>query len=180
MLSHMSMSPTHWVILVNALAAVGSFSAAAVALWIATKDRKERQRDREADAQAQANLVLVTIKDSGSGGFAAEVTNYSSRPLLDIKFESARYLPKPEARTEFGEQAPRHHPLLDVDSKCQTWFKFYDGDESVLKGSYGELGMWRNDDPAAASPSNVSVTVMWQDAHGQDWELSHPGRPKRV
>lgn len=176
-----NMSATVWGIVVNALAALGSFSAAAVALWIATKDRRERERERAADAQAQANLVQVTVRTGTSGRFIVNVTNHGSLPLLDVRFESASYAPRPTAKAVFPDRAPRLIPVLKVgDDSGNSWFEFLDGDEPVITGSYGALGEWKSDDPAASDPINVSVTVRWQDAYGQSWELSHPGLPNRI
>ena len=46
-------------LIANALVALGTFAAAAAAVWVATGDRRERQRERDAEDDAQAKLVVV-------------------------------------------------------------------------------------------------------------------------
>lgn len=46
-------------LIVNGLAALGAFSAAAAAVWVATGDRRERQRERDAEDVAQAKMLVV-------------------------------------------------------------------------------------------------------------------------
>lgn len=163
------------------LGALGSFTAAFAALWISVSDRHDRKQERDALAQAQANLVVVNVEDASSdGGFSVAVTNHSSWPLLDIKFESASYLPIPNTRVEFSERATRRVRVLDSGGRSTSYFTLFDGDVPVVKGHNDALGTWQSDNKAAAAGSNVSVTIRWQDAHGRDWQLTHPGRPARI
>lgn len=84
-----------WGFVVNALAAIGSISAAVVALWIATSDRTERKKERAAADEAQAKLVLVWtdygVEHSGSEldevEFQLVVLNEGDQPILDIRIE---------------------------------------------------------------------------------------------
>jgi hypothetical protein len=46
-------------LIVNALVAIGTFSAAAAAVWVATSDRRERKEERDAADDARARLVVL-------------------------------------------------------------------------------------------------------------------------
>lgn len=162
------------------LGALGSFTAAGAALWISVSDRGERKREREAEAQAQANLVVVTVSDaSADGTFGVEVANHGDWPLLDVEFEAAHYIPIPSSRVEFGSRAPRRIQVLANGDPFKSVFTLFDGEEPVFEGGRDRYGNWQSSDHAATSGSNVSVTIRWQDAHGRDWKLTHPGRPSR-
>jgi len=69
--------------------------------------------------------------------------------------------------------------VLNPDEGRESWFKFYNNGEPIIKGHHSEYGAWQNDDPDAADPSNVSVTIRWQDSHGRTWQRAHPGRAHR-
>ncbi|WP_147378932.1 hypothetical protein [Mycobacteroides abscessus] len=84
----------NWGLVVNALAAAGSISAAVVALHIATRDRRERQHEHDEAAKAQARLVIVTLYASAqmnvsSPRIALTCKNHSDRPILDVKPDKA-------------------------------------------------------------------------------------------
>lgn len=51
----------NFALVISALSAAGSFTAAAVAVWIATTDRRQRKRERDAANEAQAKLVILEL-----------------------------------------------------------------------------------------------------------------------
>jgi hypothetical protein len=61
------------------LGGLGSLTAAIVALWIATRDRKERERELRSADRAQATLVIVELgqPEGQEGQFPVIVTNYA-------------------------------------------------------------------------------------------------------
>jgi hypothetical protein len=87
------MSSIDWKLVVDALAAIGSVSAAVVALWIATSDRTERKKERRAADEAQAKLVLASTTSRPASGPEEEVDfwlkywNEGDHPILDVRIE---------------------------------------------------------------------------------------------
>lgn len=75
-------------LLVNALAAIGSFAAAATAVWIATTDRRQRQQEQEESDRKQAGLVRLTSRwtDLGTPKASLVVTikNFGRLPIVDV------------------------------------------------------------------------------------------------
>jgi hypothetical protein len=63
-------------------------AAAAVALWIATSDRKERKRERDAADEVQAKLVVVSGVRLETLMLQMIVRNKGSHALVDVKFVS--------------------------------------------------------------------------------------------
>ena len=71
-------------VIFNALAAVGALSAAAAAVWIATRDRRERKQERDAADEAQAALVIAQPFRSGRAGLGVAVQNYGTLSILQV------------------------------------------------------------------------------------------------
>lgn len=74
-------------LIVNALAALGAFAAAAAAVWVATSDRRERMRERDAEDEAQAALMIVEPVSRGSENekqLEVIVKNFGKFPVLDV------------------------------------------------------------------------------------------------
>jgi hypothetical protein len=76
-------------LVITALSAVGTFTAAGVALWVATNDRRTRMRDRDAEDEAQAKLVVVSairVNPGLSAQLQIIVRNLSPRAIVDATF----------------------------------------------------------------------------------------------
>jgi hypothetical protein len=70
------------------LGALGSFAAAAAALWIATTDRKQREQERDDADRKQAGLVRLKTEWSELGtpraSLRVSVKNYGKLPIIDV------------------------------------------------------------------------------------------------
>jgi hypothetical protein len=168
----------YWGIIVNGLAALGSIGAAFAALFIATRDRRERNRERNAADEAQANLLIIEATDSNGPGFSVAVTNYGTRAVLNVEFDSATYDLVPDATPDlrsFDELLP----VLDADRKpYRFWVGFLDeAGESIITGRTDELGNWHSDN---AELSQVNLTIRWLDADGNRWKRSNRGSAERL
>ena len=166
----------HWHIELGPLAEwLGAFTAAGaalIALAIATADRWERKRERHQADEAQADLVLVEVFPSqGFAGFDVRVTNYGTRAVLDVEFETAQYELFPNAVPVLGERASRHFPVLDCNREpCGLWFGFSEDGHSVITGHVDELGSWMSDN---ADATKVTAWIRFKDADGNRWRRSN-------
>lgn len=168
----------NWGLLVNVLAAVGSVSAAVVALRIATRDRTERQRDREAAAMAQARLVLVEVEPRVfERGFTILVRNFGVSAVLDIKLMSVTFSRCPSAIPD-----SYNDNLLVLDADRESHSMFVDlrnpQGEGVTPGERGWGGIWTADDRSAWR--DVIATIQFKDIHGNIWQRSTTGSVERV
>lgn len=74
-------------LIANALVALGTFAAAAAAVWVATTDRRERARERDAEDTVQAKLVVVTPRrPTNPLEVPIQVVNHGTRAITDITF----------------------------------------------------------------------------------------------
>lgn len=90
-------------LIISVLVAVGAFSAAGAAVWVATSDRRERTKERDAADKAQAGLVRIRLRWQSLGGTHLEghalplgaartdpyaqviVNNWGTLPIVDVK-----------------------------------------------------------------------------------------------
>jgi hypothetical protein len=171
---HIELGPlTEW------LAGIAAAGAAIVALWIATRDRWERRRERDAADEAQANLVLVEVFPSqGFAGFDVRVTNYGSRAVLNVEFETAQFEPFPNAEPVLGERARRRIPVVDCDREPGGfWFGFVEDGSSVITGHTDSHGNWVSDN---ADATKVAAYVRFKDADGNRWRRSNRSDTERL
>jgi hypothetical protein len=89
------------------LGALGSFAAAAAALWIATTDRRVRERELLAADEAQARLVIVqpqTSRHSGGLRYSMLFHNYGSRPILNVRLAKIELRAYPDAVAAYEDR----------------------------------------------------------------------------
>ncbi|WP_238997602.1 hypothetical protein, partial [Mycolicibacterium sp. CBMA 361] len=63
------------------MSAIGSFTAAGVALWVATRAERERRLERERAAVAQARLVQITASPAAEDRLKINVDNFGREPI---------------------------------------------------------------------------------------------------
>jgi hypothetical protein len=69
-------------LIVNALVAAGTFSAAAAAVWVATSDRRVRKQERDAEDEAQAKPVVISAQcQENPLELQIRVVNYGTRAI---------------------------------------------------------------------------------------------------
>lgn len=151
--------------------AVSTFGTAGIALYIATRDRKERREELHDGEEAQALLVVVTVTVEPSRHLAVNVTNYGSRAILNLTFESAEFDPVPNAQYSLPyRRAARSIPVLDCDRRPhQFWLNFLDENgHSVFPDGFNEREL-RWDDHNRPDVQQVTARVSFQDAAGNWW-----------
>jgi hypothetical protein len=155
-----------WSLVVNLVAAIGSCSAAIVALVIATRDRRDRNQERfDAATHAaitQARLVVLDVRLSQSSpAFDVEIRNFGTEAVLDIELESAQFALIPTATPK----ATARVKVLDSDrSPGHLFIEFVDADgQSVITGKPDEYGGLVIDN---AKPSDLDVTIRFMDSEG--------------
>jgi hypothetical protein len=163
------MCSADWPLVTNLLAAVGSCSAAIVAVIIATSDRRERKRERLEAAKAQATLVMVDIKlGENFLGFVVDITNFGSHPILDIELDSAQFSPFPKAESEVVNTSGPMIKVLDAHRSTKSLYvKFNDVEGNpVITGTKDRKGIWVIDN---AEQSQASMTIRFMDSQGRHW-----------
>lgn len=171
-------------LIVNALAAIGSLSAASVALWVATSDRRERKRERNAEDVAQSKLVVIRPlhrgydTSTGEGPMLAiDVINCGTRAIVDVTFlsldvEGHEHLdPRPTSEDQL--------PVVQPHGGFET-FKFdpkfgsqTPPDQFLVALRGGGRDVRRTIDENA----KLTARVRWTDASGNTWERRASGRP---
>jgi hypothetical protein len=104
------------------LAAFVAAGAAAVALWIATRDRLDRTAERHNEEKTHARLVRLNVESETSRPvISVKVRNFGPLPIIDVRFVDATWRGHPEARWKLLEafwqprDLPRnsdHRPIL--------------------------------------------------------------------
>jgi hypothetical protein len=179
-------------LIVNALAALGAFAAAAAAVWVATSDRRERMRERDAEDEAQAALMIVEPVSRGSENekqLEVIVKNFGKFPVLDVTLVELIVGGHPQLRPS---PRPRTWPVLEPTRAKAEGLTFVfpalrssrvsRSDETDLfrlalygktkKGgeSYGWLQK-----PTIDQNTTLTATVRFRDANGNWWETTYSG-----
>ncbi|WP_197381874.1 hypothetical protein [Mycolicibacterium mengxianglii] len=122
-------------------AGAGTIFAAAVALYIATRDRHERRGERDAADRAQAELVQVVVDGPPrTREFRIEVRNYGDKAILDVEFDTAKYSFDPASVP--SQTSSQKYPVLDHDRSgfCYFWVDFVNAEgASVLTGVWDDV-----------------------------------------
>ncbi len=138
------------------LAAAGTFTAAAVALLIASNDARARRHERDEAAEAQARLLVAQpfISDSqpNETRISAAVHNLGTLAILDL------VLVKVEVLTANGAASTAHRttvPAIQANASAEVSRNF----------------------PRGSVPQNaeVTVTLQFSDADGNWWEVAFAG-----
>ncbi|TLH73675.1 hypothetical protein [Mycolicibacterium phocaicum] len=176
----------NWHVNANAVSAAGSFLAAAVALWIATSDRRLRKKDRDDADFTQAKLVIVwTVRRTEQPPWLqVMVRNKGSRPILDVTFVRLSV-----EDHDFLLPAPADNPLPVVDPNGDGNFIFYASDDlddafrRALLGVPYPPGMsvaganQLKDKPTIVESTKFTATVQFTDANGNRWEKTASNPP---
>ena len=158
-------------LIVNALVALGTFSAAGAAVWIATSDRRDRMKERDADDAAQAKLVIITAEcQQNPVELQIRVVNNSPRPIVDMTFVRIVV-----AAHEFDDLQPTTGPYPPVAFPGQMGSIFTFNPEADPYGPahpyYIAIRGGPNGETRTITTSTkVTATVRWTDASGKTWE----------
>ncbi|WP_156763350.1 hypothetical protein [Mycobacterium scrofulaceum] len=157
-------------LIVNGLAAIGAFSAAGVAVWVATEDRRERKREREAAAEAQAGLVVAEpFQVAGPGGvghaFGVAVQNYGTLAILQVavvRLQVDRHPNLDFRRDETGSfVAALLAPRRDGE-RAGTGFYFRGTEDARVSSAFREKRITQE--------TMLTATLRFTDAGGRRWE----------
>ncbi|WP_036451366.1 hypothetical protein [Mycobacterium marinum] len=178
-------------LIVSALAALGSLTAASVALWVATSDRRLRQRERDAEDEAQARLVVVSahIPDTTSPWprqLQMSVTNWSPRAIVDVTF--VQLLIDGHEHLNLRPTSQAILPVVAAGSDAAFTFDAVDGNvafREALRGKWEDApggGANRVEQPSISHSTMMAASVRWTDASGKTWERrgSGPAQEKPI
>jgi hypothetical protein len=148
-------------LIVNALVAVGTFGAAAAAVWVAISGRRQLKDERDAADHAQARLVLVEVAHlPAETDIKVTVKNYGDRPILDVTYESVEVEGFPSA--QFIRRLRWENVIKpNRDDPNGAVFQVRAADEPTQK----ILQSIPIDTPLAA-------TVCFTDANGKRWQTT--------
>jgi hypothetical protein len=177
-------------LIVSALAACGSFTAAGVALWVATSDRRKRQHERDAEDEAQAKLVIVCPRRPLNPlELQILVTNYGTRAIVDLVFvglvvEGHHFDDLHPTTGPFPVIAP---PAASVQLAGplagSSLFSFDPAIYGPTHPYYIAVRGGPNEEPQTITGSTMlTATIRWTDASGKTWERrgSAPADASRV
>jgi hypothetical protein len=143
-------------------AAIATFSAVGVALWIAIRDGRKRDELRRARSLARARLVLVpgapgVTTTQGSEGYKHAIKyrfeNHSGRPVLDVHVEAWSASTPLDGPATWGV-----HDEIALPGRDEPWVAYAETPTEQLP-----LAAWR---------------VRWTDADGHQWFVDHQGDPE--
>jgi hypothetical protein len=161
-------------LIANALVALGTFAAAAAAVWVATTDRRERTQERGAQRLAQAMLVLVDVRVPAYRDFEIVVENCGGRAVLDVAVESATFAPQPDATVDVVSPTDARVSVLRSGQVQAFTLEVVDGQGysvfGVTKDDHGNEHYEEDRDPA-----DLSASVRFRDADGVWWTRSTSG-----
>lgn len=176
-------------LIVNALSAIGAFSAAGVALWIATSDRRQRERERDAGDEARAQLVIISAnRHEGRVPQSAQlqmiVRNLSPRAIVDATFvglvvEGHEHL---HLRPTTEDLLPVVAAGTDGNFMFQPAVAGADPFYRALIGQYEQAPGGGHNQAAPATigeTTKMTATVRWTDASGKTWQRSGSRPPMR-
>lgn len=159
-------------LIVNALVALGTFSAAGAAVWIATSDRRDRMKERDADDEHQAKLVIIAAEcQQNPVELQIRVVNNSPRPIVDMTFVRIVV-----AAHDFDDLQPTTGPYPPVAFPGQFGSIFTFNPEADPYGPahpyYIAIRGGPNGEPrrTITTSTRVTATVRWMDASGKTWE----------
>jgi len=157
-------------LIVNALAALGAFTAAAAAVWVATSDRRERIRERDAEDEAQAKLVIITPRrPSNPLELQIQVMNHGTRAIVEIAFVGLVV-----EGHDFDDLQPTIGPLPVVAAPgAPSLFTFSPEHYGPTHPYYIAVRGGPNNEPQTITPSTrMMATIRWTDAGGKIWQRS--------
>jgi hypothetical protein len=169
-----------WHVNATALSAVGSFSAAVVALGIATSDRRERKRERDAADKVEAKLVVVWgERIDGPSQLQVVVRNNGTRAIVDVTFVSLVVEDRDlDLRPTSESELPVVTPSGD-DGKFIFNPEAHDPAHPFRRAMRG--APWPQSGPATIlNSTKMTATVRWTDASGKTWVRSGAAPPLKL
>lgn len=182
------LGPTIWGIdpavfgaLSQAIGALGTVGAVAVALGIAIKDGRRRDRERREEKAAQARTITAVIEQRKLGKpmpFLANVVvvaNHGTWPIADLLLEdmsgqiNRSYVHRWELRQADDRQSRTHGPI----PLCEVLGPGEEFVSSAVTFSDTNSNGWVDKDSG-------SVTITFLDAHGNRWRRVSNAAPELV
>jgi hypothetical protein len=159
----------NWNLNANALSAASSFTAAAVALWVATTDRWERKRERDTADRVRARLVVVWAVRLETTPLQLQVIvrNKGPRALVDVIFLSLIV-----ENHEDLDPAPTSDKVLPVVGPGEDGhFTFnLDGLEHADPLFVALMGADHPGGNATLRPTaKMWASIKWTDTSGKNW-----------
>lgn len=171
------------------LGALGSFTAAGVALWIALDGQRRDKRQRESDLRRQAGLVRVSVervdqRQSG-GGFskcaAIAIKSYRSGRIFHINVTQFLHRGKPAPPVSQISDGCEIFPITTQWNPSTEWsinqlaLKSDDMLVLYLRGELSNPVHFEN-----KSKPDFFVAVRYTDEAGHRWEVDSGGGVRRL
>jgi hypothetical protein len=144
-----------WHINANAVSAAGSFTAALVALAIATWGWVERKQERDRADKAQAAMVIVEpVQVGGPVALGAFVQNFGALPVLNVSLAKLDIAGQPDV--DPGRSGTVAFIQAYRDDKRGCWLECKPPNDAAA--------------PAVDQTTRLTATVWFEDAKGNRWE----------
>lgn len=184
------------------LGALFTFAAAAVALWIATRDRADRIAERADEQRAHAQLVRVSVEADHRSGVDFFVRNYGPLTVLDVELVGVQWAKHLDARKELsygrwivrGARAghlnkPVLMPVDGYDDKFHTVAEFdvtfyHPTEDRLLADINPETAGYQIPSYLPIDLDEVHGYIKYTLADGSDWLVvttgAHASEPQQV
>jgi hypothetical protein len=162
-------------LIINALTALGAFSAALAAVWVATSDRRDRKHERDVEDEAQAKLVIVygRCQENQSPELQVMVSNSGTRGIVDVTFVRIAV----DGHDDLDDLQPTSGPIPPIVAPAS----FAPGNISLITfdpNAYGPAhpyyiairGGPSNQPRTITINTTVTATIRWTDGRGKTWE----------
>jgi hypothetical protein len=159
-------------LIVNGLAAIGAFSAAGAAVWVATSDRRERIQERDEAHRMQAALVRMRLRWQSLGDSQDDpyvqviVNNWGTLPIVDVR----------AIRWEWGEGNRTGFRSDPTDLEVVMPSPVATGDRAEQLKLYPTDVTTR---AAMTQDTDLTVTIHFTDANGNIWRRTASTPPLR-
>ncbi|MDT5079678.1 MAG: hypothetical protein QOJ80_4315 [Mycobacterium sp.] len=179
-------------VIVNGLVAIGSFAAAAAALWVATRQRQEYEQDRADSDRKQAGLVRVKAKWEELGHPDAHVLvtvrNFGSLPVVDV--ELTEWQVDGKSITMFAKKPTNIEAVFPLKSASDARDTILVSPitremRTAMQGEPHPPGVSVMGQPIKTQPTiygvtKVAVAVQFTDASEKRWRCSTAGKVTRI
>jgi hypothetical protein len=163
-------------VIVNGLTAVGAFSAAAAAVWVALTDRGRRKKERDEAEKAQATLVRIRLRWQSLGSQDPDpyaqviVNNWGSLPIVEVKATSWEWQGQQAQFRCDPPQAEIVMPSPVSSGDRAEELKLYPTDATTTAAMA---------EPTITRETDLSVTIEFTDANGTTWKRTASTPPLR-
>lgn len=157
--------PEGWSAVASWVAALATFSAVVVALYVAHRDWRRAERERLDNEAGQARLITIT-QGPLSGCPEVYVTNHSSQPVFELRLVDADVLPRLDGLSYTAEEraVSRDDDVVPTNHHCRFGVEVIDP-----TGKHVDLEGW-----------SMSAVITFLDVAGRRWRRAGNEQPIRL